>query len=392
MATPWNKVAVGALALIAAVAVLIVATGDPAGDPEPDRPEPSPLFDGGPLWTRPGTVSATPGSPGVRDGLALLEHNGLTLVDLRTGDERWTVHPAARLAGSTEVYSSGGTLLGAGILVRTRGGIALLSRADGSVRWRAPVRAGAGERYVPVAADDRTALVTVGSIRGGAPRVLAVDAGTGEVRWTRDGLSPYAIAGGVVVGVTGGVTGGGAVTAWDLATGATAWTYTGLAGARVALTAGDAVLVEGHVEGHVEGKVEGTGVGRPVRRVLSAATGELLAQLGGDPRTGPCAADRGTLIACPLVRGRGDRAFETYGLADHLVRTLSGGYRPRAVCLVGPDDLFAAAESAYFAVDRAGRLVADGLPGRPVAVSSDYIVLRTDTGDPPLTSVYRMRK
>jgi hypothetical protein len=380
MATPWNKVAVGALALVAAVAVLIVATDNPAQDPEPDRPELSRLLDGGLLWTRPGGLSATPGSPGVRDGLALLQHDGLTLVDLRTGDERWTVRPGARLAASTEVYSSGGTLLGTGVLVRTRGGVALLSRDDGSVRWRAPVRAGVGERYVPVAADDRTALVTVGSIRSGAPRVLAVDAGTGAVRWTRDGLSPYAIAGGVVVGVTGG----GVVAAWELATGSTAWTYTGLATARVALTAGDVVLVEG--------SVEGTGGGRPVRRVLSAATGELLAQLGGDPRTGPCAADRDTLIACPLVRGRGDRAFETYGLADHLVRTLSGGYRPRAVCLVGPDDLFAAAESAYFAVDRHGRLVADGLPGRPVAVSGDYLVMRTDTGDPPLTSAYRMRK
>ena len=78
--------------------------------------------------------------------------------------------------------------------------------------------------------------------------------------------------------------------------------------------------------------------------------------------------------------------FETFGLADHLVRTLSGGYRPRAVCLVGPDTLFAAAESAYLAVDRRGRLLAARLPGRPVAVSGDYLVVRTDTGDPPLTS------
>jgi outer membrane protein assembly factor BamB len=245
------------------------------------------------------------------------------------------------------------------------------------VRWHVPVRAGAGERYVPVAADDRVALVTVGSIRGGAPRVVAVDTATGAVRWTRDGLIPYSIAGDVVVGVTAG----GVVAAWDLATGATAWTYTGLADVRVALTARGTVLVEGHA-----------GSGMPLRRVLSARTGELLAQLGSDPRTGPCAADEATLIACPLARGRGDLVFETYGLADHLVRTLSGGYRPQAVCLVGPDALYAAAESAYFAVDRRGRLVAGRLPGRPVAVSGAYLVVRTDTGDPPLTSVYRLRK
>ena len=74
MATPWNKVALGALALVAVAAVLVVATGDPASDPDPAAPEPSHQLDADLLWTRPGGLSATPGSTGVRDGLALLQH------------------------------------------------------------------------------------------------------------------------------------------------------------------------------------------------------------------------------------------------------------------------------------------------------------------------------
>jgi outer membrane protein assembly factor BamB len=376
--TPWNRVALGALAVLAALAVLLVVTDDPAPDPRPPAPpEPPRLLFGGALWTMPGGLSQTPGSPGVRDGLALVSQDGVTLVELATGMPRWHVLAGERLAGSADTYSSGGTLLGSGVLVRTRSGIAVLSRADGTVRWRAPVHAGAGERYVPVAADDRVVLVTIGPVRGGAPRVIAFDTATGRQRWLRAGLTPYSIAGPVVVGVTPP----GTVAAWHLADGTPAWTLAGFTAARVALTAGGAVLVEGDAGG-----------ARPVRRVVAAATGEVLADLGGDPRTGPCAADTGTLIACPRARGPGDLVFETYDVGAGRVGTVASHQQPRAVCLVARDRLFGASERSYFAVTGRGRPVADHLPGRPVAVSGDYLVLRGDGGDPPLTSVYRMRK
>ena len=376
MAARWNRVAVAALAAVAAAAVLVVVSGDPPPEQVPDPPSSPVLLPGDTAWTRIGGLSATPGSPGVRDGLALLSFDGLWLVDLRTGAERWHVQAGAQLAGGTEVYSSGGTLVGAGVLVRTRGGIALLSREDGGMRWHAPVRSAPGERYVLVAADDRTAVVSVGPTRGGTPRVVAVDVATGRPRWTRAGLTPYAIADGVVAGVTAA----GTVAAWDLASGATAWTLAGFTSARVALTAGDDVLVEGR-----------TGSSAPVRRVVSARTGELLAELAGDPRTGQCATDGRTLIACPLSRGR-DYAFEIFDVGERRIRAVSGDYEPRSVCLAGPDHLFGASQDGYFAVDRTGQLLAPALPGRPVAVSGNHLVIRTDTGDPPLISVYRMRK
>jgi hypothetical protein len=380
-AAPWQKVAPGVLAVLAAAAFLVVVTDDPGADPDPARPGPSPRptvqLVGESLWSRVGDLSTTPGTPAARDGLVLVARDGLTLVELSTGRARWTVPAGARLAGSSEVYSSGGTLVGAGVLVRTRTGIALLSRDDAGVRWRAPVRAAAGERYVLAAADDRTALVTVGPTRGGVPRVVALDVRTGRPRWAREGLSPSAIAGDVVVGVRVGAGVGsagrdGPVTAWHLATGATAWTLTGFTTARVALTAGESVLVEGR-----------TPQGTLVRRAVRAATGAPLADLGGDPRAGLCATDDRTLIACPH-----GRAVETFD--GHRRQTYAGDFQARSVCLVGPDHVFAADATSYFALDRRGRPVASYLPGRPVAVSGDHLVLRGDAGDPPVLSVYEL--
>lgn len=379
-ATPWNKVALGVLAAIAAAAVLAVVTDDPGEDaaPTPDRPPAPDLVAAAPDWTRPGSLAATPGSSGIRDGAALIQWNGgLTLADLATGEPRWTQAAATPLAGSAEVYAGGGTLIGAGVLVRTRTGIALLSSADGTVAWRTPVHVGIGERYVLVAADDRVALVMVGSTRGGAPRVIAFEAGTGQRRWERGGLWPYGIVKGVVVGEDAPRRG---VVALDLATGTPAWTATGFDSARVGLTAGDAVLIEGSVGG------------RLVRRVVAASTGEELARLGSNARSGPCATDGAKLVACVWHRGRRAPVLETFGVPGRTVHTLTGDYQAHDVCLVGPEHIFAASARSYFATDRGGRLVARTLPGRPVAVSGDRIVLLDATGRPPSTSVYRLRK
>ncbi|MGH3879210.1 MAG: PQQ-binding-like beta-propeller repeat protein [Actinophytocola sp.] len=389
---PWSKVALGALAVVAAAAVLVVATDEPA--PDPARPEPTrsadpdgatELLGDGPAWTQPGSPVATPGSPGVRNGLVLLQREEgrgeLVLVDLRTGEPRWSLPFDSALAGSAERFAGGGILIGNGVLVRTRTGVALLSLETASLRWRADVRSGAGERYVLAAANDETVLVTVGPTRGGPPRVLALDAGTGQRRWERAGLMPHGMAGGVVVGETAP---GGTVAAWSTASGATAWTLAGFASARVALTADDDVLVEGR-----------TDAGEPVRRVYEANDGEQLVELG-DPGVGACATDGVRLIACPRANGPRDRVLQTFDVADRRTRTLSGEFRPEFVCLVGPDHVFAASAEAYFVVARGGALVAPDLPGRPVAATEDHLLLRSDvagdTADPPLTSAYRLRK
>jgi outer membrane protein assembly factor BamB len=371
----WHKVAVGALALVAAVALFVVVTDEPAPDAKPAPPDPGVLFAEPPAWGRVGDLSAAPGSTGVRDGLALVSFQGLSLVDLDTGDARWTVPPGGRLAGSTELYSSGGTLLRAGVLVRTRSGVALLSRDDGTVVWRVPVRADAGERYVPVAADDRTALVTVGPTRGGTARVIAVDVATGTQRWSRDGLLLSAMAEGVVVGTTAG----GAVAAWDLDTGRTAWTLSDSLGARVTLTAGAAVLVEG----------QGAA---PARQVVSATSGELLAKLAGHPSTGTCATDGRTLIACPLVRAGGRSAFELYDVRARRVSAMSGDFDVRSACLVTASLIVGANDEGYFVVDRDGRVRASNLPDRPLAADGNYLVTRAGPADPPRISAYRLNK
>jgi outer membrane protein assembly factor BamB len=375
----WHKVAVGALALVAAAALFAVVTDEPAPDAKPAPDEPSALLAEPPAWGRAGDLSAAPGSTGVRDGLALVSFQGLSLVDLDTGDARWTVPPGGRLAGSTELYSSGGTLLRSGVLVRTRTGVALLSRDDGTVVWHVPVRAGAGERYVPVAADDRTALVTVGPTRGGAARVIAIDVASGRQRWSRDGLVLSAMADGVVVGTVVGTTPGGAVAAWDLDTGRTAWTHSDSDSARVTLTAGDAVLVEGRGAA-------------PARQVVSATSGELLAKLAGHPGTGTCATDGRTLIACPLVRAGGRSAFELYDVPARRVSALSGDFDVRSVCLVTANLIVGANDEGYLVVDREGRVRSSHLPDRPLAVDGKYLVTRSGPAGPPTISAYRLNK
>ena len=107
----------------------------------------------------------------------------------------------------------------------------------------------------------------------------------------RGGLWPYGIVDRVVVGEDAPRR---AVAALDLATGAPAWTVAGFDSARVGLTAGDAVLVDGSVGG------------RLVRRAVAASTGEELARFGSNARSGPCATDGAKLVACVWHRGRRD--------------------------------------------------------------------------------------
>jgi outer membrane protein assembly factor BamB len=374
MGVAWHKIAVGALALVAAVAVFAVVTDEPPPDERP-APDVVPVLLTEPqAWGRVGDLSAAPGSTGVRDGLALVSFEGLTLVDLDTGDARWTVPPGGRLAGSTEVYSSGGTLLRAGVLVRTRTGIALLSRDDATVVWRLGVRSGAGERHVPDAADDRTALVSVGPTRGGLTRVIAVDVASGTQRWSRDGMILSAMADGVAVGTTDR-----GVAAWDLGTGRTVWTRDDVTAIRGTLTAGDAVLVESQDT-------------TPGREIVSATTGELVAKLAGHPSTGTCATDGRTLIACPLVRAGGRSAFELYDVRARRVTAVSGDYDVRSVCLVTANLIVGANDAGYFVVDRHGRLRAPHLPDRPVAADGKYLVTRSGRAGPPTISAYRVNK
>ncbi|HEY0451518.1 PQQ-binding-like beta-propeller repeat protein [Actinophytocola sp.] len=387
--------AVGALVAVAAVAVALVVTDDPGrqqpGPTVAPAPRPVPvLLDEEPEWSRLGALAA-PEHLSVRDGTVLMYRPGeLSLVDLRTGEPRWTVRTGAALpggpattgtTGTTGTYDGGGLLVGDGVLVRYRAGprtgIARLAAADGSVAWRREL---AGPLDL-VTADDRRALVMVGGAR-----VVALDVGRGGPLWERTGLWPYAIAGDVVVGETvrgvrrTGPPTEGTVAAWNLATGAPAWTLADLAPARVTLTAGDVVLVDGFRTGRPERG----------RWVVDARTGRRVHEVGAAPVEDSCATDGRTLVACAVVEDSGALDIETFRVAGRRVETLRGDYRSQAVRLVGPDHLVAGDSRHFVALDRRGRVVARNLPYPPAAITGEYLL--SSVGDPPLIAAYRFQK
>lgn len=394
----WNRTvlgSLGALLLVAAAAVTVVATDDLTDDktayPTERTTEPTvapapvvapvQLADE-PDWSRLGALAA-PALLAVRDGTVLMFGDGeLALVDLRTGDPRWTVRTGAALRGGTETYAGGGLLIGGGVLVTYRAGgragIARLSTADGSVQWRREL----GTRVEPVTADDRIALVEVDD-----GRMVALDVVAGQPYWAAPGRWPHVIAGDVVVGETvrderrSDPPAGGTVAAWDLATGAPRWTLAGLNPARVTLSAGDVVLVEGF---------PAAGPKVPAKWVLDARTGRRLSVLGTAPLANNCATDGRTLIACSVLERSGALDIDVYWVEDREAQTLLGDFTLHVVYLVGPTLIVAGDSKHYVALDRGGRLVARNLPYRPVAITGDYLL--ASAAGPPLLVAHRLHK
>ena len=199
---------------VAASIVALVAPGEsPTAAPavpeptEPERPAPvlQPLaFAPEPSWTGEGVAEAV-----VRDGVALVlgEHQ-LSMVDLASGEVRWTLESGQELdggAGDTSWAPTGhaparlvATADGLAVPVeydrpgRDEAGLALLSAEDGDVVWQHETGSAEDDRRVLWAADDRVALLTVASED---LRTIAVDLGTGEEVWELPDVWPAAIAG-----------------------------------------------------------------------------------------------------------------------------------------------------------------------------------------------------
>lgn len=393
MSGSWNRTvlgSVGALLLVAAAAVTVVLTGDPTADkPEPTVPTepivPRPQIAvsallGDPDWSRMGAL-AGPAHLAVRSGAVLMTRDGeLALVDIETGEPRWSVRTGAALRGGTQTYAGGGLLVGDGVLVTyragARAGIARLSAADGSLRLLREL----GARVELVTADERYALVAVDDTR-----VVALNAGTGRPLWARTGLWPHAIAGDVVVGETvrderrTGPPTEGSVAAWDLATGAPRWTLTGLEPARATLAAGDVVLVEG---------LPASGPKIAAKWVVDAETGRWLTTLGTAPLRDNCATDGRTLLACSVLDSSGSLDIDEFWVEDREVQTLRGDFTSHAVYLVGPNLIVAGDSKHYVAVDRGGRMVARNLPYRPVALTGEHLL--ATISEPPMLVSYRL--
>ena len=287
----------GVLVVGAAVAVAAVVTGVLLwpGDEPVAQPPPAPLLK--PLrladhaaWHGPADVTALED-----DGqVVLFKHDeGMTLVDGRTGAQRWTVTGRDDLGEGRDLslrtaYSGPAErhLVRDGVLVEYEHGpggetgVALLSRDDGHVVWRTPVitsfpgepAAGHQEQILRVA-DDRVAVVTVttAAVRedyaAGTARTVAIDVPTGKVLWDRaDGTWPMYILGDAVLGVKSGgypTTEGrdpvGTVVATDLRTGEQRWVR---ADSGIMAGAGEVVVLRGGGENPVLSAADGREVTR----------------------------------------------------------------------------------------------------------------------------------
>lgn len=401
----WRRrgVVLGALAavvVLAAGAVTAVAlTGDDDPPPRPAAAKPMVprLHLGEPVTVHvlgSQVLVREAGRPEVRDGLALMhvEDKGLALVEVATGEKRWSLTHSEELPANADRYQQGtGRLVGAGVLVAYRNwaegeGIALLSLADGSEIWRRPLPRATGDLLWLRAADETTAVVTAHpegaeNVPPEQLKVYALDVATGAVRWESRGAWPYAIAGDTLLGEAAPFfldfgrfyrsihSMPGVVTALDLATGAPKWTVENQEFAQVIAGVGDTALVRWAPKADVR---EWT------YAVLDTADGRVITEVG-EQRAQPCGTDWERLIVCVS----GDR-LQVFDVATRSLETVPGPGSSAPVELVWRDRIFVDSRT----VDLAGTVVDRELPDDVVAASDGYLVAETYSGE---VSAYPLR-
>lgn len=422
-------VAIGAVAVVALVAVGIVVvssnaepespaapprstTRSPAPSTPPVPPSVEPLA-AKPLWTSRGFGEAT--SADVREGVAIYtgRGRGLALVDAASGAMRWSVTGEADLPGGDGAqlfaFFARPRLVGHGnglaVLTeyywsncpresciggewKNETGLALLSAANGRVVWRVPTLG--PEVYKPGEArywleylDDRTALVSVAPGDRTALedlRAMAIDVPTGKVRWERTGFWPRAVVGDTVIGETTEVhpdtrqpddKPDGGVAGFDLATGAPRWDRDA---AQLVVTGRDVALVR-------------TARGRDVEGVIvEGATGREVTKFGGTAES--CAGDQ-TMLACQLDR-EGLDEVATFRLEDREVDVSAAGLTSFGVDMVWRDRIFVSNDHERYTITRAGNRVDRRLPGELVAITDDYALFRVSRGGPATIQCFRL--
>lgn len=426
----------GAVVVVAAVALTVVLAGGGSDGPPPaasPTSEPRPKPELKPLELEPSAVWQQEDMWPVRNtgGVQLLDGALLTatsksiaLVDIATGQPRWTQLDDAELSGGGAEFdraSSEQPYLvhhqnGLGVVVTYRSGdceaweqgLALLSGADGSVVWRTPTAP--SDPCEPnhwgqflFAADDTTAVVEVGP-QFGSPqdpalmRTVAIDVATGAKKWELAGVRPYGITGDTLITTTEGarratpetgtatmglpVTATGQVAAVDLRTGAPRWSLADrFAAAEVLHTAGNVVAVLTAGERKEPSTV----------RLLDAGTGQEIAELGASTELGRCATDAHDLIACGSDVDR--ETLVTFSVEDHSVR------RERTT---EPVSLLTAVVDGRISVqtldpirrvtvDRAGNVIDTEPPGELVASVDGLAVFHfTDEGGREHTEVHKI--
>lgn len=306
----------------------------------------------------------------------VLGYDGFQLIDVSTGTTRWTVTRDTDLDGVHWSSPYGYPILigGAVVVPYSSGpmgseevGLLMLSSPDGHVVWRTPVlspaESGRRLRTNLWAADNRVALVTVSDGDGKATRptdlrMIAVNTQTGAVKWERTGTWPRAIVGDTVIGVnsTAWRSADGVVAGFDVTTGAPSWdVHDRYEGSNVVLTAGGLVLAQV------------TEKGKQKLTLLSATTGTPLTDFG-DASEPPCVTDGAATILC---QDRGN-TMSAYLLADRSFIRMPSHH----VTAVWRDRLFVEGAETYYSVDLAGNRIDQRLPGEPIAVNDDYLIVR----------------
>ncbi|PSK82600.1 putative pyrroloquinoline-quinone binding quinoprotein [Murinocardiopsis flavida] len=418
------------------------ARPDPVADPPAREPIP-PKLGTLPGFTEPGKGSAAErGSPQHRelwddttkgvpevvrsarfrgDAVALIDGDrGLGVAAADTGRTAWSIAEDAELTGGGGAQyrhssSSGSPLLteagtGWSALVEyvqdsppgdtehTASGIAALSGADGSVRWKAridddlPALESGGYHLMAMEAGTEVAVGTVASGETGRAsreaRSVAIDAATGEERWRKKGLWASAVAGDTVLMQDAreadldatpekSLNGGGSLVGVDAETGDVTWSLADRYGrAHAAATAGDTALV-------VAETASDNGAEEPDSAeflIIDARTGKVLVEFPEDGRP-ECASDDVDVIACTVdLGGKGFRQVATWRAADregtvsaHVATgsVLHGAWNGALIAHSGRRD------GTAIALDPAGTTIAKDLQGQFLAGSDTHTLFAT---------------
>ncbi|MDH2424117.1 PQQ-binding-like beta-propeller repeat protein [Sphaerisporangium sp. TRM90804] len=421
------------------------ATGTPTAAQRPhlgrvidDAPALRPLaVDRDPLWNQ-GARGALKvvGGAALRGESAVLVGNAgegkatrLVVADAATGRVRWSVEEYGRLRGgggavwramayghpqTPQIVGDGGDwgiladyyltacrhpagLCPAGSGPSDETGVALLSGRDGRVRWKLPLTPARTGRAAKVAGrltgalaagDGRIALATVAptmNTRFGDTRLVAFDAVTGRRLWTRHGVQPALMAGGIVLGRVADGPGrstldvsSGTVTALDAATGRTRWDLSDrLPASLPMLAAGRTSLVR---------EVEDGRLGPPL--LLEAGTGREIARL--PEFVTDCQTDGESLIACEFNDLTQHRLI-TVGLGDREVKVARREIPDSTLAAVWKGHVFLDDRGDRgYEVDRSANTLADDLPGQPIALSDRYAIFKERYSEAPRYSVHRV--
>lgn len=406
----WRTVSVG-LVLGLVITACTSSDGDGGGHrPSADRIriEPTPLWTGGQgaLPSRLTDVTVVGESLVIQGGSSQDRTDTISVVDPATGEVRWSLTEGDSIRGDVKGRLTltaaappvpiVGTRDGWGVLVpyasckrrdarcassspyESKLGVARLSGTDGGARWATPVvpmvGSGGTRLHQVLAADERLVVSTVtdGSDvkRLGDLKIVASAGSDGAPRWVSSGMWPRFVIGDRVLGDAAQDQHAGldpsrwTVGALDAGTGNKLWDLADrYPGSRLFLAAGDVVVVTTARPDDESELLHSV--------VIDARTGAELADVGLTHDS--CATDGERLIACTTKAGS-QRQLAVFDVENRQLTRSPLSVPSGHPVGVWNDHIFL----EDVAVDRAGIVISDELPGRFLAISDDVAVFRTD--------------